>query len=283
MSHPAAAELEQALARAHAASMAGELPAMETALTAALDLMAELTRQGLVPTLERPQSPWHEPTARRLAFEWLAQLKAAGCGAFPYAGTLLGLERDGQLLPHDKDADFAVWLEDFSLAIRVLQSRGLRRATDVPPFDNMACLVDPASGCTVDLFGLRRDPVHGRVEGGVWMYGKPASHQRVLHLPWLRLQARPSPAGDIWWPAPADALLAAFYGDWRTRDADWDTLVSNRALAEVNLQWRCWALKNLCERWLRGDALRTRRLLDQIAARAGGDAQLSGRRGRRTR
>jgi hypothetical protein len=35
-------------------------------------------------------------------------------------------------------------------------------------------------GYSVDLFGLRRDPVAACIEGGAWLYGKPASWQRVL-------------------------------------------------------------------------------------------------------
>ncbi|HYF43678.1 MAG TPA: hypothetical protein VEA35_14720 [Ramlibacter sp.] len=187
----------------------------------------------------------------------------------PFRRHPAGLERDGRLLPGDKDADLGVWLEDFGLAVALLRQWGWQHAQNVPPFDNMASLVDARSGLSVDLFGIRRDPAQQRLEGGVWMYGKPASHQRVTHYPWIELAQRATPAGPVWWPQPAQALLGALYGDWRQPQPDWDSLVSCLAVQELNLHWRCWALKNLCDRWLSGDLGRTLSLLDQIEARDG--------------
>lgn len=274
MSHPASQRIEAALAGARCALLLGELPQMHTQLVHALDALAEVTREGLVPVQERPPVDWDEATAIRLVWQVLARLKLEQCRVFPYAGTLLGLERNGRLLPNDKDVDLAVWLEDFSLAGRVLQQMGLQRATEVPPFDNMTTWVDPASGLSVELFGLLRDPVRERVQGGVWLYGRPPGWQRVLHLPWFELVERASPAGPTWWPAEPPALLEAFYGDWRTPRPEWDSQVSNRALQEINLSWHCWSLKSLSERWLTGDLASTLRLLEQIAMRCGDTPQL---------
>jgi hypothetical protein len=135
----------------------------------------------------------------------------------------------------------------------------------------VASLVEPQSGLAIDVFGIRRDPVHRVLECGAWIHGKPASHPRVIQLGWFELASRPGPSGDVWWPDPADVLLTGLYGDWRTPVPEWDSLVSCLALRDTNVQWRCWALKNLSDRWLTGDLGRTRRLLDQITARAGPD------------
>lgn len=274
MSQAALQQIQSGLAGAHAALLQGDYPAMHPELGRVLDALAEVTRAGFVPRQERPAPAWDEARALQLVWELLARLKTAGCHVFPYAGTLLGLERDGGLLPNDKDADFAVWLEDFALAGHMLQQLGLQRATDVPPFGNMATFVEPRSGYSVDLFGLRRQPGGERIEGGAWLYGRPPSHQRILDLPWFALQARNAPAGAVWWPAPAARLLEAFYGEWRVPQPDWDSQVSNRALREVNLCWHCLARKALVHLWLSGDLARTRRLLDQVAERAGDDADL---------
>jgi hypothetical protein len=269
MSQTALQRIESGLAGARAALLQGELDAMHAQLVATLDALAAVTGAGLVPRQQRADTPWDAARALQLVWELLARFHAAGCHVFPYAGTLLGLERDGRLLPGDKDADLAVWFEDFALAGRLLQQWGLQRATDVPPFANMATFVEPGSGYSVDLFGLVRNPVARRTEGGAWLPGKPASHQRLLLLPWLELGARAAPAGAVWWPAAPDALLQAFYGDWRTPDPEWDSLVSNRAVHELNLSWWCWSLQRLTQCWLTGDLPKTARLLEQIAARAG--------------
>jgi len=274
MSHAALPRIESGLAGAHAALLQGDLESMHAHLAATLDALAEVARGGLLARQQRPPLPWDDRQALVLVWQLLARFRAAGCHVFPYAGTLLGLEREGRLLAHDKDADLAVWLEEYALAGRLLQQWGLQPARDVPPFANMATYVDPGSGCSVDLYGLRRDPMRERTEGGVWLYGRPPSHQRLLVLPWIELAARATPAGEAWWPADPGALLAAFYGDWRTPQPEWDTLISNLAVQELNLNWRCWALKALCQSWLGGDLARTRRLLAQVIERAGEDAPL---------
>jgi hypothetical protein len=276
MPHPALPSIEAGLTASNAALLRGDLDAMQTHLVRTLDALAEVTRDGFVPRQQRDGGPaWDAHVAEALVWDLLSRLKQAGCSCFAYAGTLLGLQRDGRLLPNDKDADLAVWLEDYALACRVLGELGLRRATDVPPFANMATFVEPASGYSVDLFGIHRDPLHGGLQGGVWLHGKPASHQRVLRLPWLDLVEHAGPKGTVWWPQPADALLTALYGDWRTPNPEWDSLVSCLALQETNLSWRCWALRALRDRWLTGDLARARRLCDQIGARARDWAELA--------
>lgn len=267
---------QDSLQAADAAMRIGDLAVMLGALESALDALCDLAQQGEMATVARAaQAPWDGERMAATVWQLLARLHQAGCSAFPFAGTLLGLERDGQLLHGDKDADVGVWLDDFNLAVRAMQALGLQRAGNVPPFGNMASLVEPQSGLTVDVFGIRREPEHQRLVGGVWLYGRPPSHQRITHYPWFELVARAGPAGDVWWPADPDLLLTALYGNWRTPQPEWDSIVSSRALQGINLQWRCFAMKNLADRWLGGDAARTRRLLDQISARAGWDARLT--------
>lgn len=273
-----ASPLERAslgLRQAGLAMQAGELDSMLDALTRALDALAELAHGGQVPDPPpRTLPPWDGDQALQVCWQVLAHLRAAGCGAFPHAGTLLGLERDGALLPHDKDADIGVWTEDFHTACIAMQSLGFQRATNLPPFSNLASFVLPSVQLSVDLFAMQRMPGAARVVGGVWMQGKPESHQRISHYPWFTLTARTSPAGDIGWPDPVVPLLAAMYGDWRTPQPEWDAHISNPAVQALNLHWRCWSLQRLCDAWIGGDVARTRRVLEQITARAGMDAQL---------
>ena len=269
------ARTNEALARSDAAVLEGDLGAMHASLVVVIDAFALLSSQGHVLRNEQPaRPPWDEQKVTQVLWLVLAQLKRAGCGAFPFAGTLLGMERDGKLLPNDDDADLAVWLEDFRLACRTLEAIGFLPASNAPPFGNVATFVLLQPRLSVDLFGIRREPEQPRLVGGAWLYGKPPSHQRIVHYPWFDLASRDGPSGEVWWPEPADTLLTALYGDWRTTRPEWDSLVSCCGLQETNLQWRCWSLKRLSDEWRRGDLKRTRRLLDQILARAPGDSQL---------
>ena len=269
------AHANEALAKSDAALLQGDLDAMHESLLAALDVFAALTAQGHVVRNERPAPPpWDEAQVTQALWLVLAQLKRAGCAVFPYAGTLLGLERDGKLLANDDDADLAVWLEDFRLAGRTLEAIGFIPAGNTPPFGNVATFVLLQPRLSVDLFGIRREPEHQRLVGGAWLYGKPPSHQRIVHSPWFDLASRQGPAGEVWWPEPADTLLTALYGDWRTPRPEWDSLVSCVGLQDTNLQWRCWSFKRLSDQWRSGDLARTRRLLDKVLARAPGEARL---------
>jgi hypothetical protein len=269
------ARANEALARSDRALLQGDLEAMQEALVSALDALALLATQGHRTRSERSAPPpWDEERVTSLLWLVLAQLKRAGEGKGAAAGTLLGLEREGKLLANDDDADLAVWLEDFHLACRTLEAIGFIRANNSPPFGNVASFALQQPRLSLDLFGIRREPEHQRLVGGAWLYDRPPSHQRIVHYPWFVLATRVGPAGEVWWPQPADTVLTALYGDWRTPRPEWDSLVSCRALQETNLQWRCWSLKRLCDQWLAGDLPRTRRLLDQILARAPGDAQL---------
>lgn len=275
MTQEAARRIESGLAGVRSALLEGALDRMHTQLVHTLDALAEVTRAGMVPVQDQPPAPpWDEAAATEMLWRLLARLRADHCRVFPYAGTLLGLERDGRLRQDDQHADLAVWLEDYALAGRVLHDAGLRRLTEAPPFDNMATWVDPDSGRAIDLFGLLRDPVRERVQGGLWLYGRPTTWQSVLHLPWFELADRPGPAGPVWWPAQPEAVLQALYGDWRTPRPQWDSHVSNRAVQDLNLSWHCWALRSLCRRWVTGDLPSTLRLLEQIAMRCGDTPQL---------
>ena len=276
MSHPALPRIESAMAGARAARLQGEMAQMHTQLVHALDALAEVTRDGMVPVREDAPTHWDREAAARLMWQLLARLKSEGCHVFPYGGTLLGMERDGELMPHDKDLDLGVWLEDFSLAGRLLQNWGLQRVRDVPPFGNMSRWTEASTGLAVDLYGMLRDPVRERIQGGLSLYGRPPEWQRVLVLPWFDLAERPGPVGTVWWPDPPEVMLRGFYGDWRTPRADWDTRISNRSLNDVNLSWHCWALQALCDRWVTGDLASTLRLLETIAMRSGDTAQLRG-------
>src|SRR5688572_20347037 len=103
MTHPALPRIESGLATMRAALVQGDLETLHARLVEVLDALAEVTRAGFVPSQERSAAPWDEPRVRTLVWQVLAAFKAADCHVFPYAGTLLGLQRDARLLPNDKD------------------------------------------------------------------------------------------------------------------------------------------------------------------------------------
>lgn len=240
-----------------------------------LDVLIELGLGGKIP---KPVSPDQMPLntfdakkAEEKLWEVLAGLKSAGVKAFPVAGTLLGLVREGSLLPFDKDIDIGIWMEDFRDTCRFFLECGMRPTPMTPRYDNYASYIDPASQIVFDICGMRREPEHMRMVGGFWLYNKPPSYQRVTHFPWIDLVEMERPSGTVWWLKHPEVMLEAIYDDWRTPKPEWDTIISGCNLQAVTLQVRCYAFTRLLNHWLSGDILKASRYLDQLVVRMPSD------------
>lgn len=242
-----------------------------------LDHLILLAQQGKRP-LELPRavpSPaFASGEAERRLWQVTAALRRAGLPAFPFFGTLLGLVRNGSLLPFDKDIDLAVWQDHFQGACQWLDGQGWRRAGNTILYDNYACFIDPQSGLTLDVSGLRREPEHPRITGGLWLYAHPPAWQRITRFPWFELATRASPAGDVYWPQQPEAVLSALYGDWRVPRPNWDSMISACNLEAVTLQVQLHALTRLLTLWLDGHLDRARDYLDQVRRRLPNNALL---------
>lgn len=236
-----------------------------------------LARQGRRPAAQEPEQAlpaFAQGLAERRLWQVAADLRRAGLPAFPCFGTLLGLVRDGRLLPFDKDIDLAIWQEYFLAACQWLDAQGWQRACNTVAYDNYACFIDAQTGLTLDLSGLRREPEHRRITGGLWLYAHAPAWQRISRYPWFELDSRAGPAGEVCWPRPPEAVLGALYGDWRVPRPHWDSTISACNLESVTLQVRFYALTRLVNLWLDGHCERARRYLDQVRPRLPNDGLL---------
>lgn len=241
-------------------------------------LLRALLLRGELPSplpARPPRPAFADGRAESQMWQAAAALRAAGSSAFPSAGTLLALVREGRLFAADKDLDFAVWIEDLDAAARTLAPLGWQQWRSRIPYTSLATFVHQDSGLTIDMAGWRRDAPGRRVVGGYWLADQPEHHQRILDFPWIELVSRASPAGEVNWPADPDALLTALYGDWR-RPVPWfDTVISARNLRRPSLQVRNFAYIRLIGFWLRGDLERTRDYAEQCRAACPDDGFLA--------
>ena len=144
----------------------------------------------------------------RAAFDLLGRLQdaldAAGIRTFLVSGTLLGVIREGQLLPHDYDLDLGVL-----------------------PGDTSADSVADALGSLDDLtFEVEEWRVWGRDGGGVAFdvfihYEERGRwwHATRTHAWWntpFELVPIDVNGRSFWVPADADRYLEENYGEWRT-------------------------------------------------------------------
>jgi len=178
----------------------------------------------------------------RLAVE---ALDAAGATHWVTYGTLLGLVREGRLLPHDDDIDLAVLVGAEAARIRdEMLARGLGLLLEEVGPGGVSKLKFSRGQVVIDLFFVRE-------EGPLW-----ADYCTLVRRSLVRSTHPPSriemrQLGGLLLPVPsaAEAYLAHLYGPhWGQPVTDWNWYLSPPN-AEVLAHWL--DLPRLAERWLR--------------------------------
>lgn len=254
------AEAQQALQHARQRGLADEPWHRQRALLlwcandlpAAVDAFRDALQARLAQTqpVVQPRPPAHFPPGVDVAQVFWTVLRVlydAGVHAMPFAGTLLGWEREGALLPFDKDLDIALPEDELDAAARCLQTHGWARIVQVPALHNPVSFMHAASGITVDVIALRADG-DGWLSG-TWQADISWAWQRVTRYPRFGWVRRPSPLGPVRWPDPPQAVLEAVYGDWRTPDPDFDSIVAARNLLGYGALTQCYLFSRILQRW----------------------------------
>ncbi|WP_133251242.1 adenylyltransferase/cytidyltransferase family protein [Pokkaliibacter plantistimulans] len=226
-----------------------------------LEQAPALTLQEGTPTAETGQDG---EIALRLLWQVLAQLRQAGMAAFPMAGSLLGLEREGKLLDNDVDVDIGVDWQQMSQVIALLKGQGWHEVDRSYDLINPRCLVHP-SGVAMDLCGFATDEKTGGVISGLWMKGVPFHWNRITRFPAITLTARESPGGTISYPSVPEQILMAMYGEgWRQPDRHFDTIICAHNLQGFSWLTRCYAYARLYHCWTLNKAEKCQRLLQTL-------------------
>jgi len=201
--------------------------------------------------------------AEEILWTTCAKLAKLDIPAFPFAGTLLGLVRNGCLLDFDKDLDIAVRMESWNSCCNALEQAGWIRSSMRIDYANYRDYVHPKLGITLDVCGLQAR--EKQIVGGFSLPGYPDEYQRVSIFPKFDLIQRSSEYGQVWFPRQPEKILTAFYGDWRTPNPNWDTVISALNLENFTLLVRCYAYHRLVHRWLSGDLAKAWCYAHQIA------------------
>lgn len=235
------------------------LEAAHANFTCALEHLLKLIRTGKVPTKKKKkmadENVFASGKAEQLLWSTCAGLSSRGIQAFPYAGTLLGVVRAGALLDFDKDLDIAVWIESLNECCAELEKEGWVRVETGIEYNNYRDYRHPETGITLDVCALERQDDQ-RIVGGFSLPDYPEEYQRVSVFPNFKLIERDTEFGKVWFPQQPNIILQAFYGDWRTPNPNWDTVVSALNLEKFTLLIRCYAYYRLVHRWLSGDLAR---------------------------
>jgi hypothetical protein len=143
-----------------------------------------------------------------------------------WSGLLLGWAREGRLLSHDRDADFAVLAEDLPRllgAVPALRKAGFRPLLKFRNNDGKVTELTFRRGyAKYDFFLL--EPVEGAFH--YFVYGWPPDNlvQLVKQVPAQELVSFDF-LGRTWLrTADSESELEAMYGDWRTPRHAWNYL-----------------------------------------------------------
>lgn len=205
--------------------------------------------------------------ALQLLWQLLTQFYKTGVYAFPTAGTLLGLERSGALLPNDKDIDIGVdWIQ-MPQAIQLLESNGWVELSKSYNLINPRCFRH-SSGLIIDLCGYGTNEATGEAISGLWMKAVPFDWNRITYFPAISLLSKASPAGPIYYPTSPESILKSLYGPhWREEDPYFDTIVCAYSLKGFSWLHRCYAYSRLYDHWRNDNIEPCKRILNCLTAK----------------
>lgn len=213
---------------------------------------------ALASRLKHPDYPPEPPPAKKsfnlpenqaLLWQALVHLSESGIHAFATAGTLLGLTREGALLPYDKDLDIGVPYGELDKACHCLTTLGWKEAKDSFGLINPRAFVHTKLKLSLDLCGYLVEKDTGITIGGLWRKDLSMEENRVTEFPTLTLKKAISPKGQIWHLENADAFLTALYGDWKTPDPDFYTVTGAPNLRGFSTLTHCYALYKIYQHW----------------------------------
>lgn len=186
-----------------------------------------------------PMQP-HEQKFNTLAawqslIDILYLLKINNIIAFPVAGTLLGLHREGKLLDFDKDLDIGIMPDEDLAAIKQILEKNPRYelSINVPAFTSYVSFIDKNNGCTIDILKFRKNKGYFELS---WMLPKPYQQMsRILRYTPFALSARTFNNVTMYVPKDTDLFLQELYGDWKTPDPYNFSILSQNLVAYTKL------------------------------------------------
>lgn len=237
----------------------------------------ELQIRKPLPTHEtvKNKEEFDKPETEQLMWETLEVLAKNGIHAFPAFGTLLGLEREGGLLPFDKDLDFGIPFSEMDRACKILTRHGWGEVSKSYGLVNPRAFYNKEVKVSVDLFGMTVERTSGIVISGVWKNNIPKNWNLIAEYPDIDLvKYEYNPGRYIWkLKSPADFLTAA-YGNWKVPDKNFESLVSSKNIRSFSLMVQCYAFSKVLNSLKKGNYQKLESLLASLMQRMDKDPLL---------
>ncbi len=221
------------------AGVAHDLRQFERSVSITEQIIADVLATPLVPPLAQlanPAAPTTKPWTRQQQHQVVKDLERLtlmhDLPLFMVAGSLLSLVREGDFFLSDKDMDLGLLDGDFASVLRLLVDSGV--FIDVSPsayFVGFAQLRHRATGFMLDVthYHERNQHIHA-----IWAHVSGEVFRETVFAKFaLREACFPSLRCRVLIPDPPEPYLASLYGDWRTPDPYFDTVLAARNLSGV--------------------------------------------------
>lgn len=243
----------------HMLQLTGEMLRRTHRLPEAVDYY----RQGLEKLIELPpprdksaadaESTFAVERHEDTLWEMLAQLNAAGVQAFAAFGTLLGLVRDGQLLPFDKDVDICIPYNQMKQATDCMEKNGWSEVKNSMGMVSPRAFSHPKKGLAVDIFALSFDPEEQAIVTGFIMPEVPWEWNYLMKFPPMDLKQTQRPHGKVWELKQPEGFLHAVYGNsWKEPDPYFASFGGEHGLIRFSYLTQCYAYIRLFIYWGKG-------------------------------
>lgn len=215
--------------------------------------------------------------AEKLLWSTLQLLADNGIHAFMAFGSLLGLERHGEFLLHDKDVDVGLPYSEMHRAIKILLNNGWSEIHNSFGYMSPRSFVHTETKFGLDLFGFVVDEQTKKALCiGIGIEGVPKEWNILWEFDQIELKKRTTPdgKGQVWALKDPVAWLDTLYGDWRTPDKNFDTLISAKNLRSFSLLAKCFAYPRIYQNWAENNIPRALALTRATLERDPNDALL---------
>lgn len=200
----------------------------------------------------KPKDDFKITEAENLLWETLKLMTKNGLHVFMAFGSLLGIERNSELLLHDKDVDVGLPHSEMERALRFLKNHGWQEVNNSFGYFSPRAMVHIDTGFSMDLFSFMVDKkTKNTICVGAGISGTPKEWNIIWEFDRIELEKRniPNSKDQVWYLKEPKAWLDKIYGDWYIPDKNFDTMVSAKNLQHFSLLSKCFTYSRVFNNW----------------------------------
>lgn len=191
--------------------------------------------------------PFSSGLATSAVLKLLAQANDKNLAIFPMFGTLLGIERDRELMRHDRDVDLAIFKNDYDRTFAWLRENGFIEIKH-PHFDTQRTFVDRINHLSFEIH--IGEKLGDKLSLGFRNQNVESCWQLPIYIQFPKISITQINGYFIRYPDNVDEVLSSIYGNWQQKNDEWVTLLDYNS--EKTSLLKFYVKMNLAKAWLHG-------------------------------